>query len=294
MSCLRCRTVFVVVAGVFVGVTAYGSAQSPPAAEKSPAFEVASIRRNTTGDILTRSDGSPDGSYAATNISLRGLILYAYQLHPVMDQGRLLGGPEWTRVDRFDVVARAPENATPAETPARLRTLLAERFKLVVRTETREGPVYALLQARTDGKSGPALTPSALDCSKPGSGLVMPSADGPALDKQCGMRNDADARGGVIAGGGRTLAELARALTFRVNRPVIDRTGLTGKFDLMLLYTPEMRGEAKRDPSVPSGPLNDGTSIFTALQEQLGLKLESQRGPMDVFVIDRVEPLTPN
>jgi uncharacterized protein (TIGR03435 family) len=62
----------------------------------------------------------------------------------------------------------------------------------------------------------------------------------------------------------------------------------------MLLYTPEIRGEAKRDPSVPSGPLNDGTSIFTALQEQLGLKLESQRGPVDVFVIDRVEPLTPN
>ena len=172
-----------------------------------------------------------------------------------------------------------------------LRALLVERFKLTAHVEMREEQVYALVRAKSDGPLGSQLTPSSLDCSKPGAFLSSPgvggagagAAGGTTSDKpQCGIISNVDANGGVLRGGGRSMSDLAKNLTGRVNRTVIDRTGLSGAYDFVLRWTPENFQNAAAN----AGPSRDGTLIFTALQEQLGLKLEAQRGPVEFIVID--------
>jgi uncharacterized protein (TIGR03435 family) len=176
-----------------------------------------------------------------------------------------------------------------------LRALLTERFSLVTHTETREGTVFALVRARTDGALGPQLAASSLDCSKPDA-LLGGSAGGStatadqAEKPTCGLISTVNDNGGVLRGGGRTMADLAANLTGRLNQPVIDRTGLTGSYDLVLRWTPENVQNAAAN----AGPSRDGTPIVTALQEQLGLKLEAQRAPVEFLIIDRIERPSPD
>ena len=270
------------------------SAQSP----STPRFEVASVKPNNSGSGNSSSGDSP-GSYRAANLPLRRLIGIAYRISPPLDRQRIVG-PAWIDAERFDVTARTPEGARSDQIPDMLRTLLAERFALVARTETRDDMVYGLVKSRNDGSLGPQLTPSSLDCSKPGafgsgaggSGGIG-SATGISLAAEpprCGLTSNVDANGGLMRGGARTMADLARQLTGRVNRTMIDRTGLNGTYDFVLRWTPE--NFQQTDPA--AGPMRDGTPITTALQEQLGLKLESQRGPVEFLVIDRVERPTPD
>jgi uncharacterized protein (TIGR03435 family) len=277
--------------------------QSPIAPAADLAFEVASIRPNTSGSTVSTSDDRPDGSYIATNLPLRWLILYAYGLHPSTDRGRVVGGPAWLDSERFDITARAPEHAPPDQVWTMLRTLLADRFKLVARMEMREAPVYALVLARAGGMPGPQMTPSSLDCSRPGafgsSGGVVGVGTGAAgltvtSEKRCGTTSVVDRNGGLIRGGARSIADLAMTLSARVNRPVVDRTGLTGSYDFEIRWTPDDLRNVEPDPSVPRSASNDGTDFFTAVQEQLGLRLQSERGPVEFLVIDSVERPTPN
>lgn len=180
-----------------------------------------------------------------------------------------------------------------------LRTLLAERFKLVARTEMREQPVYALVLARADGRLGPNLRASR-ECLKGGTASgprgFGQGADGrgagvpplqPGQQMGCGMRSMSDGRGSVIQGGARTIAEIARSLDGRAGRTVIDRTGLTGAYDVDLRFAPS---------NVQTAPGADSElpTLFTALQEQLGLKLESATGPVEYLVVDRIERPTPD
>lgn len=264
---------------------------------QAPSFEVASVKPNVSNLTSSSTDDRPPGSYTVVNMALRRIITIAYRLHPVLDRERVIG-PAWIDTARFDISARAPANTPVEQNPDMLLQLLRERFKLAARVEMREAAIYALVPARTDGRLGPQLTPSSLDCSKKenfissgfGVGGVAPDTATPQKP-QCGMISTRDANGAVIRGGGRSMADLAKNLIGRVDRPVIDRTGLAGAYDLVLAFTPE--GMTPRtDPA--AGPTLDGTSLFTALQEQLGLKLEAQRGPVEYVVIDRIERPTPD
>ena len=162
-----------------------------------------------------------------------------------------------------------------------LRTLLEQRFHLLVHTEMREVPIYTLRLARTDGNLGPRLTRSTLDCAallagRDGAAPLPPQADGRPT---CRVSSS----GRSFRGGGSSIGVLAAILPQQVGRPVEDRTGLSGLFDFDL----EFSAEGRDLDAIPVG--GDTPSIFTALQEQLGLRLESARAPLDVFVIDRVE-----
>jgi uncharacterized protein (TIGR03435 family) len=250
---------------VVCGLAATLTAQQP-----APAFEVASVKTNRSGDA-EGSIGPRPGGYAATNIPLRLLIIRAFELRAF----QVVGGPGWIDGERFDVMARAPEGTPPGQIFPMLRTLLAERFKLVAHTEKREQPVYALMRARADGRLGPNLKGSSVNCAN--------RAD---RSDQCSMGGSFTGSGGNLKGAGQPLAVLATHLSTAVDRIVQDRTGLAGGFDFELAWSGGLK------PA--SGAPGDPPSVFTALQEQLGLRLEPSRGAVDVLVIDSAERPAPD
>ena len=245
-------------------------------AQEAPSFEVASIRRNTSAETVFRIGPAPGGRFTATNVTLLDLIKAAY---PVQGFARhdyqIAGGPDWIRTTRFDVSAAGGPRG-PGQSALALRRLLEERFRLRAHAETRELPVYALVRARTDGRPGPNLQPSPLDCAALLKGARAPEIP-PGKAPLCGVSLGA----GAFAAGAITMPQLALMLGPITGRMVIDRTGLTGAFDVELEYAPDLQaGTADADPR---------PSIFAAVQEQLGLRLESTRGPVDVLVIDAAE-----
>jgi len=271
------RVLALILAALSFGAAA--RAQAPATAGQArPAFEVASIKRNTSGSDSASVRGLPGGRLTVTNNTLRNIIRNAYALQNF----QIIGGPDWINVDRWDVVAKAEGDAPPQQMIQMVQTLLADRFKLVVRRETREMPIYALVVARSDGTLGPKLTRSTTDCTaviadaRARGGAPPRPPDGRV---QCGMR----VNNGRIQMNAETMVNLVRNLSPIAGRSIIDRTGLTGGFDLELTWTPDLpSGNAADGPP----PANDGPSLFTAMQEQLGLKLDAQRGPVDVLVID--------
>ena len=271
-------------------VAAGVSAQSPA----TPAFEVASVKPSAGTSGGSSSNDSP-GGFNATNLSLRRLIAIAHRINLATDRERIVG-PSWIDEARFDINARTPAGSRPDQIPDMLRTLLVQRFALATHVETREEPVFALVKARADGRLGPQLTPSTLDCSKPGafssgsSGAPSAAATTTSAPLQCGLISNVDANGAVLRGGARSMADLARNLTGRVNRTVIDRTGLTGPYDFVLRFTPDNF----QNTAANAGPSLDSTQIFTAIQEQLGLRLEPQRGPAEFLIVDKVERPSPD
>ena len=256
-----------------------------------PAFEVASVKRNTSGS-RARSLGYPPDRFEATNMPLRFLIGNAYGDTFPVRQDMILGGPSWIDSEGYDVDAKAstsPTNSASLDVMARklmLRTLLADRFALKLHRETRELPLYALIVATPDRKMGPRLKPSTgEDCANDtrGDATSSPPPCGPGGPRPLGET------GGYFV----TMAEIGKALGQFVERPVIDKTGLTGRFTFELHFTPPP--PARPNPNAPPDPPDpDRASIFTAVQEQLGLKLDPQRGPLEVLVIDSAERPTPN
>ena len=267
-----------------------------------PSFEVASVKPNKSGDMRVMFGMQPGGRFTATNAPLVALIRQAYQLQNF----QLVGAPDWINNERFDIVAKAEGDVPPAPPgtvgPMQLmmRNLLAERFKLVTHRETREMPIYALVPARADGKLGPQLRPASVDCEalmrERGRGAPPPSFPPSGERMQCGMRIGP----GVMNGGGFPMSQFAQTLSQFVQRIVVDRTGLAGNYDLDLTYTPDRSFQGgpagPPPPGAPALPPVDpnGPSIFTALQEQLGLKLESERGQVEVMVVDSVDRPTPD
>jgi uncharacterized protein (TIGR03435 family) len=243
---------------------------SPRVTAQTVSFETASVKANRSGDI-GMSAGRRGSRYTAVNAPLKFLIFSGLNID--FESSRLIGGPEWIENERFDIVA-----ARPADLSRMIRTLLEQRFQLVVHAETREIPIYALRLARTDGKLGPRLTPSRLDCVMLGRGTAAPLP--PQADGRPTCRVSTSGRS--FRGGGSSIAVLAAILPQQVGRRVEDRTGLTGLFDFDLDFSAE--GCDLAATPVPGDP----PSIFTALQEQLGLKLESTRAPVEAFVIDHV------
>jgi uncharacterized protein (TIGR03435 family) len=263
-------------------------------AGQTVAFEVASVKVNKSGPGSLQRGGLPPGDRVSlVNLPARMLILIAYP-----DAFEIVGGPAWIGrqgpnfdVDRFDIVAKADRPSTTNELRSMLRTLLADRFRLIVHSETRVEPVWVLVLARRGGKLGPNLHPAAASCTELGQAAQPPQ---PGNDP-CGMRSFVTAlMTGTMSVHGLTLDQLGAVTMDLERRRFVDKTGLTGAFDWDLKWTPQrfLQGTFDRDRFPTIDP--DGPSIFTALQEQLGLKLESEKGETEVLVVDRIEHPTEN
>lgn len=254
-------------------------------AQNTPAFEVVSVKPSAAQNDQTASFVQPGARYTAINVTLRMLVKTAYGVH----DDQIAGGPSWIDTERFDVTAKAegnpPGNVFRDQARLMLRQALADRFKLVLRTERREIPIYALVVARDDERFGPQLTRSdASECS--GAPKVVPTAPNapePNVPMPCGS---GFSRAAHVAARGMEFSTLVTSISSWADRLVLDRTGLTGKFDWDLQWSME--------PLTPDAARASGVSLFTAVREQLGLRLESQRGMADVLVVDAVERPTPD
>jgi uncharacterized protein (TIGR03435 family) len=290
---------FVALLAVGVLIGARLRAQALSATAPLPSFEVASVKPNTSDDRRIQIGAPGPNRMVVTNAPLRELIRLAYQVQPF----QLEGGPGWIDAQRFDINATLPESSVPAPLEQRwlmMRQLLAERFKLMVHTEMRDAPIYELVLARSDGRLGDKLRISGPDCAPLSfpAGRTMPAAPppppgaanrppaGPACPTMIGP--------GFITTRRTTLTQLSRTLGNIVRRTVVDKTGLTDSYDADVEYSPEFRPVTPPGFPAPPDVPSDGPSIFTALQEQLGLKLESARGPVEMIVIDSVDALIPD
>jgi len=241
-------------------------------------FDVVSVKVNTSGGAISRMAApAGTGRFEATNVPVRMLILNAYGI-PAF---QLTGGPSWIESVRVDVVARAATSVTRDEISQMVRGLLADRFNLVVHREQREMPVYSLVVARDDRRLGPRLNAATTNCAAvTATGGAAPQL--PSGQLLCTTRMSPAS----INAGGMTMARLAQTLSGIVGRVVTDETTLPGTYDLQLTFTPEQ----PLPPGAAQSADPDAPSIFAALQEQLGLKLNTTRGMVDVLVIDRVDP----
>ena len=258
------------------------------AQDKDQTFDVASVRANKSGDGNGMLRQLPGGRMTATNMPLRPMITFAYSLAGY----QLVGGPGWLNTDRYDVVAKMDGNPTSAFVPGStaanpmqvaLQKLLEDRFKLKIHRETRELDIYALVMLKP-GTPGPGLTPTKQDCAaaaaaaQRGAPPPPPGSNAPF----CGIQGGP----GRLKFGGLPASAFAQAFSGPSGRMVVDRTGLTGGWDFELNYAPDQRGQA---PGANAATDSDLPGFFTAIQEQLGLKLESTKGPVDVVVIDGIE-----
>ena len=268
-------------------VQAQSAAQTAPASAK---FAVASIKPAAPDSehFMFGIRPMPGGRISATNVTLKMLIARAYDL-----QGfQLSGGPGWADTQRYNIEAK-PDTPVENQWKEMLQNLLADRFQLVFHRETKELPIYALLPARKDGKLGPGLVESKDgDCTE-----RDPSKPGPPAPGRPPYCGSVLVGAGQMNGAAASVGDVAKMLSFSVGRKVIDKTGLTGRYAITLRYAPDQSQRAMAPPGAPP-PAAPGDSslpsLFTALQEQLGLKLESQKGPVEVFVIDRAEKPSEN
>jgi uncharacterized protein (TIGR03435 family) len=264
--------------------------QVPAGVVSGRTFEVASVKPNNSGEARL-SFGGPAGRYEIFNAPLRTIVRVAHQVQDY----QIVEAPSWIATERFDILAATPA-VMPAERAEMLRNLLADRFNLRAHIERREMPIFEMVLTRSDGRLGPSARATDVNCAERAAGRnggALPPAPsaGVRLDRPlCGLM----LRPGVLIAGGMTMGEFARELAPQVNRFVLDRTGITGFFDFDVQFTPEQI--APPPPGVPPLPPVDpnGPSLFTALQEQLGIRLHATREPIDVLVIDTISRPTPD
>jgi uncharacterized protein (TIGR03435 family) len=251
-----------------------GPAQLPTKLDPTvviPQFDVISVKPGTDTRMLMQF--TPDG-LRGSGITVRFLL---YEGYGGINHEQVIGEPSWSNTQRFDIEAKVAPTDAPAlgkmtfeQRRTMFQSILADRFKLVVHHETRELPIYVLSVA----KGGPKLKPSAPD---------DPAGQAP---RRVGLMIT---RGKVTANDTQ-LSTLLTVLSRTLGRTVIDKTGLTGNYDFTLEYAPEEGGPPPPgEAAQPASPPDSAPSIFTALKEQLGLKLDSAKGPVDVIVIDHIE-----
>jgi uncharacterized protein (TIGR03435 family) len=254
-------------------------------------FDVVSIKEvPPNGDISAVNDRTP-GRFVTINSPLRFVLLYAYRLQDY----QLIGAPQWALLTRYNITATYAADGSAPQDDVRVmvQKALADRFHISVHHERRDVPAYALVLARKDGKLGPQLAPSDVDCDQwradkrpvidaGGPSLAAPSGKRPACAMVTAMN--------FVSGGTRPISELARNLEFAAGRPVVDRTGLTGNYNIDAKWTASRLSAAGTD--APGA--NEAPSIFVAFEEQLGLKFESTTISVDVVVVDRLEHPTAN
>ena len=264
---------------MLAGSIAQLPAQAPSVSR--PTFEVASIKPQSEpvsfASMATASPRlRPGGVFTGSHASVASLVLYAYDLQPF----QLIGGPDWARRDSFEISARASADASAAQVRLMVQSLLDDRFKVVTHTEQRDIRFYALVLARQDGRLGPYISRMPDDCSQSSAAEVVKNFPPRAATTEDGM----------MTGRCTNLSALAGLLSLEMERPVIDETGLSGRF----VY--EVRGvtlNASRLRATPDS-LPKWPSVPVALEEQLGLKLQSREGPFPVLVIDSVSQPTAN
>ena len=242
------------------------TAQSVPAmaADADPTFEVATIKPSQPDEEPSvRVEGT---RLVTANKSLVDLMMFAYGIHSL----QIMDGPEWLKTEKFDVVVQPslPGRPSTAQMRSIVQKLLADRFKLVFHHAQKELPVYRIVTA----KGGPKLTPTTEEERASNTAAIGIAAG------QMTVRN-------------ATLSEFASLMQryVRLDRPIVDHTGIAGKYDFKLIWTPDF---SQFDGNPPPGPAREdenAPSLYTAIQEQLGLKLEAAREPTDVLVIDHVE-----
>jgi uncharacterized protein (TIGR03435 family) len=254
-------------------------------------FDVTSVKLNKSAtDERSRMSFAPGGRFTATNVTLRELIRIAYGMpgNPLRDL-QIVGGPDWLAGDRFDIEATAATATGPTDPnrQLRLRALLGDRFKLAVRNETRDLPIYALVLDRTDGRLGEQLRQSQLDCSQPGNfAPIPPATQGSACGINIGERS-LIGRGVELSRVVQTMSNLAS-----IGRPVADGTKLLGRFDFDLSWSAASAPQAGAGATDQS--LDAVVTIFTAVREQLGLRLNSTSGPTVVWVVESVQRPSPD
>ena len=286
--------------GIFLQDSSPLRAQS--AASQSPApqatFDAVSIKPSKSGNNLIGIRPEPGGRLVAMNVTVETLITMAYSTlgQPI----KIFGLPSSSTAAHFDVEAKAAGNASMDEMRPMLQAMLADRFKLAAHRETRQLPEYALVLVK-EGKTGPKLTPHAGDskCADISAGPPPTPRPGETPPTPCGgFAVGVSQGGGHIASQKVTMSGLAGVLTRFVDRTVVDQTGLTGAYDVDLTFTPVQSpfppGLGGPPAATNSSDPNAPPLIFTALQEQLGLKLKPETAPADVLVIDHVEEPTAN
>lgn len=264
------------------GVGLFASVAAQPA---NRTFEVASVKANPAR-VGIRGHAFPADRFEAANVPVRDLILLAYGT-----PGRLLpdsmqrGGPDWIDTDRFNVTAKvAPgDDHSVGHKQVLLRGLLAERFNLSVHVETVDSPIYALALAKSNGELGAQLHRSTDECGEGDAGSV-PAPRQPGQPLRCVFYTGPD---GSLFARGQTMSDFAYILTRTLGRMVRDETGLVGRFDADTQFNPD--GLPGWQPLPVGAPNHDAPSLFEAMREQLGLKLDAARGQVDVLVIDHIE-----
>jgi uncharacterized protein (TIGR03435 family) len=269
------------------------------AAQQPATFDAVSVKRNRSGGF-----NAPAGFVAirgnrltAPYVTAADLIRTAYGV----DREQVIGGPAWIRADAFEVTATTTGPTTVEAGRRMLQALLLERFNLGTHHETRPLPVYELRHARADRQLGKGLRVGDPDCApmRPPKDVPPPPPPPPGdsgpppvlLDRPRLFPCPSMLGAGFVSGRNMPMSTLVWSLRQWLTRPVIDRTGLEGGYDIDLIYTPEV---PVGFGATPPPSLSDAPSIFTALQEQLGLKLESTRAPLDVIVVDRISAPTEN
>jgi len=248
---------------------------------QSATFDVASVKPNLSGATMFRIGYLAGGRFTVSNATVFALIASAFG---PLSASQIVGGPNWITTERFDIEAKTEKDpprdpdGVPRQMLQMAQALLAERFQLAVHRERRELPIYALVFSRTDRRPAPQMHRVDTDCATARTRLAGAGTNtgaNPTNRPPCAIGGAT----GSLVGGAATMEQLASTLSNRVDRVVVDRTGATERFDFDLTWSRE-------DVAAP----DSGTaSMFTALQEQLGLKLEPTRGAVDVLVIDRVE-----
>jgi uncharacterized protein (TIGR03435 family) len=286
-------------------VAAAVSAPVPAFVQQPTVFEVASVKPSAPGAPAGGIARPVNGMVRASGATLRQLVRYAYDIEPLQRRDpEPVGGPEWIDRDRFDIQARGPADLSFPDSRLLMRSLLADRFALRTRTETRDLPVYYLVMARDDARMGSGLRRSAIDCSaysailtatgrgaaakQAGPQCGLSSGGAPAVAASLGITNTLP-RGALMARGTATMTELLTVIARSPenDRRIVDRSGLTGTFDIDLHWVPARNGALTADPA-------DVLTIFTAVDEQLGLTLQPARAPTDVVVIDAAQRPTPD
>ncbi len=255
---------------------------------QAPKFEVASVKPSAPDAQGMLISGPTPSQFTTRNAPLISIVTYAYS----RPEYQIAGGPDWIRSERFDIAAKYPSGYSPAQVAPMLRSLLEDRFRLKTHIETREAPIYARVTARADKRLGPELRRAEVDCvayrkelARTGETRTIRQGD------PCVSLTFGEGRDRVVWSSGRTLAQFASMLASSAGRDVVDRTGLTGEFDVRLRWRPDAGMTQSQNPGNAE---DSAVSLFTAIQEQLGLRLESARGPVEFLVIDSVERLTPD
>ncbi len=277
---IRVTAIFVILSGVAVAQT-----------EARPQFEVASIKPAAPDQRGQYIRTMPGGRVNVTNMTLKQMIELAWRIQPF----QISGGPSWFDSLRWDISAKPETTPKPEEISLMIQALLEDRFQLTIHRENRELPIYALV-VKKEGKLGPGLKESkegSCAAFDPTKSPPPPPEPGKPRSMGCGSMMMSPRQ---LTATGVPVGNLAPSLSRMLGRKVIDKTGLTEKFDIVLEWTPDESQAMRPPPDATTAPAADSSlpSLFTALQEQLGLKLESQKGPVEIFVIDRAEKPSEN